>query len=170
MSEQEEQQEQEEEMRESTSFDEVSDDESKEEEDDEETEALDVKVEKCIQDTNGRYLILDLLIDELHLILVNIYAPNDANQQVTFFKELENHLEDFAQENIIIAGDFNCALSENDRKGGNPVWKKSIVIKEVQHLANLYNLTDIWRDRNPNDNHFTWRKKSLKTQCRLDFF
>ena len=131
---------------------------------------LDVKVEKCIQDTNGRFLILDLLIDELHLILVNIYAPNDANQQVTFFKELENQLEDFAQENIIIAGDFNCALSENGKKGGNPVWKNSIVIKEVQHLANLYNLTDIWRDRNPNDNLFTWRNKSLKIQCRLDFF
>ena len=75
---------------------------------------LDVKVEKCIPDTNGRHLILDLLIDELHLILVNIYAPSDASQQVTYFKELENQLEDFSQENIIIAGDFNCALSEND--------------------------------------------------------
>ncbi|CAH3111623.1 unnamed protein product, partial [Porites lobata] len=29
---------------------------------------------------------------------------------------------------------------------------------------------DIWRDRNPNDNRFTWRNKSLKIQCRLDFF
>ena len=131
---------------------------------------LDFKVEKCIYDTNGRFLILDLLIDEFHVILVNIYAPNDASQQVTFFKELENQLDDFSQENIIIAGDFNCALSENDKKGGNPVWKKSIVIKEIQQLANLYNLTDIWRDRNPNDNRFTWRNKSLKIQCRLDFF
>ena len=26
----------------------------------------------------------------INLILVNIYAPNDANQQITFFKELEN--------------------------------------------------------------------------------
>ena len=82
---------------------------------------IDVKVEKCIQDTKGRFLILNLLVDKLHLILVNSYAPHDANQQVTFFKELENQLEDFAQENIIIAGDFNCALSENDKKGGNPV-------------------------------------------------
>ena len=89
---------------------------------------------------------------------MNIYAPNDAIQQVTFFKELENQLED-----------FNCALSESDKKGGNPGWIKSTVIKEVQHLANLYNLTDIWRDRNPNDSRFTWRNKSLKIQCRLDF-
>jgi len=59
---------------------------------------------------------------------VNIYAPNDTNHQVTFFKELKNQLEDFVGENIIIAGDFNRALSENDKKGGNPVWKKSIVI------------------------------------------
>ena len=103
-------------------------------------------------------------------LFIRLAGSNDANQQVTVFKELENQLEDFAQENIIIAGDFNCALSENDKKGGNPVWKKSIVIKEVQHLANLHNLTDIWRDRNPNDNRFAWRNKSLKIQCRLDFF
>ena len=36
---------------------------------------------------------------------------------------------------------------------------------------NLYNLTDIGRDHNPNDNRFTWRNKSPKMQCRLqDFF
>ena len=80
-------------------------------------------MERCISDTNGRFPILDLLIDDLHLILVNINAPNDVNQQVTFFKELENGLDDFSQENIIIAGDFNCALSGNDKKRGNPVWK-----------------------------------------------
>lgn len=99
---------------------------------------LNFKVERCISDTNGTFPILDLLIDELHLILVNIYAPNDVNQQVTFFKELENGLDDFSQENIIIAGDVNCALSENDKKRGNPVWKKSTVIKEIRQLANLY--------------------------------
>ena len=43
---------------------------------------------------------------------------------ITFFKELENQLEDFAQENIIIVGDFNCALSENDKKGGKSSLEK----------------------------------------------
>ena len=116
------------------------------------------------------FLILNLMIDESHLILVNIYAPNDANQHVSFFKDLENRLVEFAEENIIVAGDFNCALSDKDKKGGNPVSKKAIVIKEIHQLANLYNLTDIWRDQNPKNERFTWRNKSLKTQCRLDFF
>ena len=65
---------------------------------------------------------------------------------------------------------YNFKPYNNYKIGGNPFWKKSIVIKEVQHLANLYNLTDIWRDRNPNDSRFNWRNKSLKIQCRLDFF
>ena len=43
---------------------------------------LDFKVEECVSDKNGRFLILNLIIDESHLgTLVNIYAPNDANQQ-----------------------------------------------------------------------------------------
>ena len=29
----------------------------------------------------------------INLMLVNIYAPNDTNQQITFFKELENQLK-----------------------------------------------------------------------------
>ena len=47
---------------------------------------LDVKVEKYIQDTKGRFLILDLLIDELHLILVNIYARMTQNSKSRFLK------------------------------------------------------------------------------------
>ena len=89
---------------------------------------LDFKVEKCVSDKNGRFLILNLIIDESHLI-----------------PDLENRLVEFSQENIIVAGDFNCALSDKDKnEGGNPVSKKAIVIKEIH----LYNLTDIWRLKN----------------------
>ena len=82
---------------------------------------LDLKVENCTSDKSGRFIILDLIVDESRIILVNIYAPNDTNQQVAFFKDLQNRLADYAQENIIVAGDFNCALTEKDKKGGNSV-------------------------------------------------
>ena len=48
--------------------------------------------------------------------------------------------------NIIIAGDNNCALTDKDVKGENS--GKALVMKEIEHLASLNNLTDICRDRN----------------------
>ena len=101
---------------------------------------LEVKVEKCITDKNGRYILLDLIVDESHIILLNIYAPNDVNQQLTFFKVLQNLLAEFAQENIVVAGDFSCALKEMDKKGGNSILKKARVIQKIEHLINLYDL------------------------------
>ena len=46
------------------------------------------KVEKKICDKNGRYITLDTVLADTRIVLVNIYAPNDVNQQVSFFKEL----------------------------------------------------------------------------------
>ena len=89
---------------------------------------LDCKVEKCISDNNGRFIILDVALEDSHIILVNIYAPNDLNQQVQFFKLMQHHLQDFSEEMVIIGGDFNCSLSDKDKKGGNPITKKASLI------------------------------------------
>ena len=37
-----------------------------------------------------------------------------------------NKLSNYADENIIIGGDFNCALTELDKIGGKPVERKSV--------------------------------------------
>ena len=71
---------------------------------------LDCEIEKCISDKSGRYIILDVSVDDTRLTLVNIYAPNDLNQQSKFFRSLHRQLQDFSQENVVIGGDFNCAL------------------------------------------------------------
>ena len=47
---------------------------------------VDFKIEKVISDNNGRYIILDAMVDDSLAVLVNIYAPNDLNQQLAFFK------------------------------------------------------------------------------------
>ena len=64
---------------------------------------LELKVDKCITDRNERYILLDLIVDESHMILLNIYAPNDVNQQFSFFTNLQNLLAEFTQENIVVA-------------------------------------------------------------------
>ena len=44
------------------------------------------------------------------------------------------------------------------------------VIKKIEHLCSCSNLIDIWRHLNSQLESFTWRNKSHKIQCRLDFF
>ena len=132
--------------------------------------SLNLKVEKCISDKNRRFITLKLLRDNTPLVLVNVYAPNDANQQVNFFTKLNHQLQEFALENIIIGGDFNCPLSQKDKIGGNPATRKASVIKQIENLCDSHNLCDIWRSTNPNLSRFTWRNKSLKIQSRLDYF
>ena len=131
---------------------------------------LDRKIEKVIADKDGRYIIADILLNQVRILLVNIYAPNDQTQQVLFFKRLQQHLEPFADEHIVVGGDFNCALTDKDKKGGHAVCKKAPVIKEINQLCCTYNLTDVWRSLNPDLESFTWRNKSFKIQCRLDYF
>ena len=131
---------------------------------------LELKVEKCITDKNGRYILLGLIVDESHIVLLNTYAPNDINQQVTSFRSLQNLLAEFAQENIVVVGDFNCALTEMEEKGGNSTFKKARVIQEIERLMNLYDLSDIWCRRNPDIERCTWSNKSRKIQVQLDFF
>ena len=132
--------------------------------------SVNFKVENVIPDKQVRFIILKLSLEEKVIVLVNIYAPNDVAQQVDFFKRLNQQLEEFAQDTTVIGGDFNCALTLNDKRGGKPVSKKSAVIQEINTLCDLYNLSDIWRSRNKEMQRFTWRTKSFKIQCRLDFF
>ena len=69
--------------------------------------SLDCKSDKIITDKNGRFIIQKLSLDEQAIVLVNIYAPNDANQQVAIFSKLNHLLQEISQDNIIIGGDFN---------------------------------------------------------------
>ena len=118
---------------------------------------FDCQVENCIEDKNGRFIILDLKADDSHLVLASIYAPNDSAQQITFFKNLPDVLLSFSGENIIIGGDFNCPLTSSDKLGGRPVHCKQNVIDEITKLSSLYSLSDVWREKNGDKRFFMAR-------------
>ena len=86
--------------------------------------SVNFKVEKAIPDKQGRFIILKLSLEEKVIVLVKIYAPNDVAQQVVLFKRLNQQLEEFAQDTIVIGVDFNCVLTSKDKRGGKPVSKK----------------------------------------------
>ena len=131
---------------------------------------LDVKIEKCESDANCRFLILDTKFNDSHLVLVNIYAPNDTIQQIQFLQIIQERLANYADENIIIGGDFNCSLTPLDKVGGRPMDRRKSVADKISSLSTLYSLQDVWRSKNSNKRQFSWRDKGFKVQSRLDYF
>ena len=130
----------------------------------------DIEVTKVEKDNNGRLIVLVTKMNDANLVLMNLYSPNDISQQVQFFDKVMNKLSNYAGENIIVGGDFNCALTESDKIGGKPVENKKRVRDKITQLCDLYDLQDIWREMNPKKKQFTWRDKAYKVQCRLDYF
>ena len=66
-------------------------------------------------DKNGRYLLLQVTINDTNFYLCNIYSPNNVSEQKTFFLNLLNILINTCSAGeVIIGGDFNCSLTAQD--------------------------------------------------------
>ena len=73
----------------------------------------------------GKITLAETIIDGTKMVLVNIYAPNDATQQVAFLRDVSKEcLIPYANDNLVLGGDFNCTLSTLDKKGGRPIDSK----------------------------------------------
>ena len=131
---------------------------------------LKVLVENQICCENGRILILQFSIDAHEFMCANIYAPNNDNAQIIFFKQLRSLLEQFPSHNIIVGGDFNCPLSKIDKEGGRDVSSRRNVASEIKQLMCIFDLDDVWRTLHPEEKQYTWRTFDLKIKCRLNYW
>lgn len=74
----------------------------------------------------------------------------------------------YADVNTILMGDFNVIRDENldrQRKNERETANKNFK-KELDEQTQVFDLVDIWRQRNPNKKEFTWRRG--ETASRLD--
>ena len=111
---------------------------------------LDVSIKKITSDDHGRYILAEIVIDNTKVVLVNVYAPNDANQQVVFLRGLSNNLlNKYGNENLVLGGDFNCAISTLDKRGGKPVDTRKASTIELNALIKTQNLLDTWCYKKP---------------------
>lgn len=125
------------------------------------------KLVECYTDTEGRFIILRIEINEQHMTLVNVYGPNQ--DQPIFFENLKLNLERKNDNNLIIGGDFNVVQdfskdTFNIKNRNNP--KAS---EKVQEMKFDLDLCDPWRNTNPTLKQYTWHN-SRNQQSRLDYF
>ena len=70
----------------------------------------------------------------------------------------------------IIGGDFNVILDcDRDGLGGKPKLKTSLGCKKIENLCSSFDLTDIWRVRNPESKRFTWKQNNPLIQLAARF-
>ena len=71
---------------------------------------------------------------------------------------------------IVMGGDFNCALTRLDKTGGTLTKRKKILLNKIKNLFTNYDLQDVRRSQHPRISQYKWRNNSLKVQCRLDYW
>ncbi|CAH3027786.1 unnamed protein product [Porites evermanni] len=129
--------------------------------------SLKVDILEITVDKNGRFLVAKGNQD--NLCLVNIYAPNDQNQQVNFFDKIIDPICRSSTNNILPGGDFNCPLTEVDKVGGRDILYNKRTIQAIQELCNSFDLADVWRTQHPNKKHYSWANGSGKIKMSTRF-
>ena len=132
-----------------------------------------IKTGKLSIDEEGRRISLELIYEDMHINLTNIYAPNtdDVEFFVNSFREIEKFERNINKHcEKLIVGDFNLVLDvDKDKIGGSKTTHK-----KAQYAVKTYMetelLDDIWRLKNPDGKEKTWRIMNPKPILeRLDF-
>ena len=115
---------------------------------------LKYKVTSHHSDDMGRLLLLNLEIDKQEFTVVNVYAPNEVHDRIVFFRNMQSFINSYAsnKNRLIIAGDYNCVLSESARVT-RKIDRSTDILKDIMVKLNM---VDIWRILNPSTKEFTY--------------
>ena len=102
-----------------------------------------LKSVKC--DENGRFILVEALIQESPYILLNLYTPTKQNEQWAFYEKISTTLDEMIvdpQSQIIIGGDFNVPAYPIERSVIEPNRKPIVRLGSVVEHDRTHN--KIW--------------------------
>ncbi|KAL4348556.1 hypothetical protein GQ457_17G007420 [Hibiscus cannabinus] len=120
-------------------------------------------IEKSIVHDRWILLIGTLIPFKLKIGLINIYAPNVASERRCFFDSLKNQIRTMGLP-MIIGGDFNAVLSQEEKVGSSFDTQSAMVFDDFIQECELMDLP-------LNGGKFTWRRGGNNLAAsRLDRF
>ena len=120
-------------------------------------------------DPNGRVITLKFKTNGHTYQVQCVYAPTVPETRPQFFQNLNGFL--YPDAATITAGDFNMVENPaRDRCGGTVTVAHTRGLTELQALKYQEGLVDVWRERHPSLNIFTWSAPNNLVHSRLDRF
>ena len=131
--------------------------------------SLPYRVVKTESDSEGRIVCCEFEnIDDptKRLTICNVYGPNVDNP--SFYMQAYLMASSMAPETILI-GDFNLVMNVKlDRRSSTMNKHKSREF--LENVCEEANMTEIWRDRNPEEKLYSWMRTKPRIQAsRIDF-
>ncbi len=119
----------------------------------------------------GRIITCELYENDKMFNIVNIYAPNDGKERKKFLEKTLKCVLDVRNNGYkLVAGDYNCTLSNIDRIVENNTMYPEYGRSELLKLISENELEDIYRRRNPDKEMYTFRRGNTKSTSRLDYW
>ena len=105
----------------------------------------------------------------VNYIVANVYGPNQHNNdKIVFFERIVNEVTEleikYDCHNVIILGDLNIILRDNERKNRSFTATEKRIGKVINSLFKESNMIDIWKQRM----EYTWRRPNTDTFSTLD--
>uniref|UniRef100_A0A8C0LI83 RNA-directed DNA polymerase n=1 Tax=Canis lupus dingo TaxID=286419 RepID=A0A8C0LI83_CANLU len=116
-----------------------------------------------VRDEEGHYIILKGSIQQEDLTILNIYAPNVGAAK--YINQLLTKVKKYLDNNTLILGDFNLALSILDRSSKQNSSKETRALNDT---LDQMDFTDIYRTLHPNSTEYTFFSSAHGTFSRID--
>uniref|UniRef100_A0A8C0RV19 RNA-directed DNA polymerase n=1 Tax=Canis lupus familiaris TaxID=9615 RepID=A0A8C0RV19_CANLF len=116
-----------------------------------------------VRDEEGHSIILKGSIQQEDLTILNIYAPNVGAAK--YINQLLTKVKKYLDNNTLILGDFNLALSILDRSSKQNISKETRALNDT---LDQMDFTDIYRTLHPNSTEYTFFSSAHGTFSRID--
>ncbi len=129
-------------------------------------ETLDCKILNIHKKSDSRAILINAEVENMEVSLCCVYAPNKEADRKDFFKKLKLWIyrnSDYP-ENLIVGGDFNCAINNDDRTGKNNDTSRN----ELKQFLNGLKLLDAWYICN-NKRQYTFHDVQHNSKSRIDY-